>query len=223
MLIRERKGAEKSQEAFLRETLGNYDIVKYFMGEKRQQKKYDEYTVKYGKCWKKVQKTLGNLNVGQGAIFTTGLIINLIFAALDCSTGILTPGDFVMLQALFLQLATPLNLLGTMFRELDDSLVHFEEIKKILNTNPKVHDKKDAKDFTFKEGKIEFKDISFSFQPERGSSEYLLKDLNMTIQPHKQTAIVGKSGFGKTTILSLIVVYSMKCSIDCWIHRRGKC
>jgi ATP-binding cassette subfamily B protein len=175
------------------------------MNEKREQIKYDDYSLKYGDSWREVQKTLGILNAGQTAIFTSGLIVNLIFSALDCYAGVMTPGDFVMLQALFLQIATPLNLLGTMFREVDDSFVQFEDIKKILNTKPRVFDKEDAKDFEFKEGKIEFKNVSFSFSPEKKESVYLLKDLSMTIEPHKQTAIVGSSGFGKTTILNLIV------------------
>lgn len=204
-MIRERKEIEKRQEAFLNETLMNYDSVKYFMNEKREQMKYDDYSVKYGISWSEVQRTLGILNASQTGIFTVGLVVNLIFSAMDCYAGVMTPGDFVMLQALFLQIASPLNLLGTMFKEIDDSLVQFEDIKKILNTQPKVFDKEDAKDFDFKDGKIEFKNVSFSFEPEKKDPEYLLKDLNMIIEPHKQTAIVGPSGFGKSTILSLIV------------------
>ena len=207
-MIRNRKEIEKRQETFLNETLMNYDSVKYFMNEKREQIKYDDYSLQYGNSWREVQKTLGVLNAGQTAIFTLGLITNLVFSALDCYAGVMTPGDFVMLQALFLQIATPLNFLGTMFKEVDDSLVHFEDIKKILNKKPKVFDKEDAKNFEFKEGKIEFKNVFFSFTPEKNDTAHLLKDLNMTIEPYKQTAIVGPSGFGKSTILSLIVILS---------------
>ena len=49
----------------------NYDSVKYFMNEKHEQMKYDNYVVKYGKAWKEVVKTLGILNAGQTAIFTS--------------------------------------------------------------------------------------------------------------------------------------------------------
>lgn len=66
-----------------------------------------------------VQTTLSKLNVGQSLIFSTGLTINLILAAWDVSTGRLTPGDFVMIQALFMQLAGPLFNMGTLFREID--------------------------------------------------------------------------------------------------------
>lgn len=62
-----------------------------------------------------MQKSLSNLNTGQSAIFSTGLTINLIMAAYQVSTGILTPGDFVMIQALFLQLQGPIFNMGMFF------------------------------------------------------------------------------------------------------------
>ena len=63
--------------------------------------------------------------------------MNLVLTTIDCYTGVLTPGDFVMLQTLMLQLWAPMNMLGSMFREMDESLVHFEEIYKIFALKPK--------------------------------------------------------------------------------------
>lgn len=63
-----------------------------------------------------IQKTLAKLNVGQGLIFSIGLTLNLVIAALDVQSGRLSAGDFVMLQALFLQLSGPLNNMGMLFR-----------------------------------------------------------------------------------------------------------
>ena len=193
----------------------NYDSVKYFMNEKREQQKYDNYVVKYKDSWIEVQKSLGWLNIGQGVIFTSGLIVNLIFSAMDCFSGTMTAGDFVMLQALFLQIATPLNMLGTMFKEIDDSLVHFEEIKKVLNTKSKyeilyelnrIVEKPNANDYQFKDGRVEFRNIDFSFKPQKKQTKYLFKNLSMVIEAHKHTALVGPSGFGKTTIFNIIVI-----------------
>lgn len=59
------------------------------------------------------------LNVGQNIIFSTGLTINLLMAAHGVSTGYMTAGDFVMIQALFMQLSGPLFNMGTFFREVD--------------------------------------------------------------------------------------------------------
>jgi ABC-type transport system involved in Fe-S cluster assembly fused permease/ATPase subunit len=66
-----------------------------------------------------VQTSLAKLNAGQTCIFSAGLTLNLLMAAWDVSNGRLTPGDFVMIQALFMQLAGPLFNMGTLFREID--------------------------------------------------------------------------------------------------------
>jgi ABC-type multidrug transport system fused ATPase/permease subunit len=69
----------------------------------------------------------------------------------------------------------------------------------------RVKQKPDAKGFVYQGGKIEFKDINFSFKTIEAKPKYLLSKLNLTIEPHKETALVGPSGFGKTTIFNLIV------------------
>jgi len=63
-----------------------------------------------------VQKSLSALNIGQQAIFNIGLTLNLIMAAGDVYARRMTPGDFVLVQSLFMQLAGPLFNLGTFMR-----------------------------------------------------------------------------------------------------------
>ena len=67
-------------------------------------------------------------------------------------------------------------------------------------------ERNDPKEYVCKGGKIEFKNVHFSFKPQKKDAKYLFKDLNLVIEPHKQTALVGPSGFGKTTIFNLIVI-----------------
>jgi ABC-type transport system involved in Fe-S cluster assembly fused permease/ATPase subunit len=68
-------------------------------------------------------------------------------AAFDVYTGKMTPGDFVMIQALFLQLAGPLFNMGTLFRQLDETSVDVEELFHMLNAKPIVQEKENAVDF----------------------------------------------------------------------------
>ena len=70
--------------------------------------------------------------MGQTIIFSTGLTINLMMAAYQVSTGVLTPGDFVMIQALFMQLSGPLFNMGMLFREIDQSQVDVEDLYYML-------------------------------------------------------------------------------------------
>ncbi len=93
--------------------------------------------------------------------------------------------------------------MGTLLREVDESQVYFEEIAKILKVKPKVTEIENAKELDFKGGQIEFKDVHFKY--EEGVGEQLFKGINFVIEKGKQTAIVGSSGFGKTTIFNLIV------------------
>jgi|LauGreDrversion4_2_1035121.scaffolds.fasta_scaffold27041_5 ABC transporter ATM len=97
----------------------NYETVKAFNKEKFELNRYQAMLQKLKETAMTVQTTLSKLNVGQSLIFSTGLTVNLILAAWDVSTGRLTPGDFVMIQALFMQLAGPLFNMGTLFREID--------------------------------------------------------------------------------------------------------
>ena len=63
------------------------------------------------------------------------------------STGAMTPGDFILLQAYFLQLAGPLFNMGTFFRSVDESQVNVEDLMYMLQQVPKVTEKPDAVDF----------------------------------------------------------------------------
>jgi ATP-binding cassette subfamily B protein len=80
----------------------NYETVKAFNNERLELGRYRVLLDKLKETAAIVQKTLSKLNIGQAVIFTTGLSINLAMAAHDVSTGLLTPGDFVMIQALFM-------------------------------------------------------------------------------------------------------------------------
>ena len=90
-----------------------------------------------------------------------GLTTNLALAAADVYSGKMTPGDFVLVQSLFMQLAGPLFNLGTFIRQLDETSVDVEDLYHNINTKPMITEKSGAKDFEFKEGKIKFENISF--------------------------------------------------------------
>lgn len=182
-----------------------------------------------------VQRSLSALNIGQQAIFNLGLTLNLALAACDVYSGKMTPGDFVLVQSLFMQLAGPLFNLGTFFRQLEETSVDIEDLYHNINSKPMVVEKDDAKDFEYKEGKIKFDKLGFkhySFddaQLRRKTKEpaasgeaqasdqagadkekihleekMLLKDFSLEIEPGTTNAIVGSSGFGKTTLFNLL-------------------
>ena len=87
--------------------------------------------------------------------------MNLFMAANDVVNGVMTPGDFILIQAYFMQLAGPLFHMGQLFREIAQSSVDVEDLFYMLKTKPQVLESPDAKDFVFNRGSIEFKDVSF--------------------------------------------------------------
>jgi ABC-type transport system involved in Fe-S cluster assembly fused permease/ATPase subunit len=155
------------------------------------------------------------LNIGQNIIFTIGSSVNLMMAAYDVSNGRLTPGDFVMIQAFFLQLAGPLFNMGTLFREIDQSQVDVEDLYFMLHHKSAVQEKENAIDYNFEKGRVVLNNVSFKHLKNSDKddgqmihrNDYLFKDLSLVIEPGTTNAIVGQSGFGKTTIFNLIVKF----------------
>ena len=159
--VRSKKEFEKKQEFFQNESITNYETVKAFNNETLEQTRYKKIVSKLKNASVIVQQSLTQLNVGQDIIFNTGTTINLLLAAYGVSSGRITPGDFVMIQALFLQLAGPLHNVGVLFREIDQSTIDIEDLYKLLNSTPNVIEKPDSTDFEFKEGKIKFENLKF--------------------------------------------------------------
>lgn len=153
----------------------------------------------------KVQYSLANLNAGQQLMFSIGMTVNLMLAARDISLGVMTPGDFVMIQALFMQVAQPLHFMGTIFREVDESHVNVEELFNILEYKSRVVESPNARPLTTTIGELEFRDVQYTYtRDDDCEKETLLDQFSLKIEPGTSNAIVGPSGFGKTTIFNMI-------------------
>ena len=207
--IRTKKNSEKASEFYLNESIMNYETVKSFNNERLENNRYSTLLEKLRTNAVDVQFSLSQLNIGQSMIFLTGLSINLMMAANEVCNGTMTPGDFVMISAYFTQLAGPLFNMGTLFREVAQSQVDMEDLFNMLQQKPRVKESPDARDFEFKQGAIEFKGVSFGHpleesQEHKAEMQYLFRDLDLKIEPGTTNAIVGPSGFGKTTMLHLL-------------------
>jgi ATP-binding cassette, subfamily B (MDR/TAP), member 7 len=182
------------------DSLINYEAVKYFNNEKFEVGRYDQALQEYERASIKVATSLAFLNSGQNLIFSSALTAMMYLAANGVAQGNLTVGDLVMVNQLVFQLSVPLNFLGSVYRELRQSLLDMETLFNLQKVNVAVKDAPNAKPLLLTGGKIEFQNVTFGYRSERP----ILKNLTLTIPAGHKVAIVGPSGCGKSTILRLL-------------------
>jgi ATP-binding cassette subfamily B protein len=182
------------------DSLLNYETVKYFVAEEREAGRYDRAMARYEEASVQAYVSLAVLNAGQAVIFTIGLAAVMVMCAYGIAQGTNTVGDFVMINAMMIQLYQPLNFMGMVYREIKQAVIDIEKMFAILGLKPEIEDKPGAKPLEVKRGAIRFENVSFAYEPER----QILKGLSFEVPAGHRVAVVGPSGAGKSTISRLL-------------------
>ena len=174
--------------------------MKYFSAEQREAERYDHSMERYERNSVKTYTSLAVLNTGQAVIFTVGLTATMLMCALGVRNGTNTVGDFVMVNAMMIQLYQPLNFMGMVYREIKQAVIDIEKMFDVLSRNPEIKDIPGATPLVVSSGNVRFDDVRFAYDPERP----ILKGLSFEVPAGKTVAIVGPSGAGKSTISRLL-------------------
>ena len=148
----------------------------------------------------KAYTSLAVLNAGQAIVFTVGLAAAMVLCAVGIERGANTVGDFVMINAMMIQLYQPLNFMGLVYREIKQAVIDIEIMFSMLNRKPEIVDKPAASPLKVRAGVIRFDNVSFAYDPER----QILKNVSFEVAAGHTVAIVGPTGAGKSTISRLL-------------------
>jgi ATP-binding cassette, subfamily B, heavy metal transporter len=182
------------------DSLLNYETVKYFGAEPHEMRRYDRAMARYEDASVRSYESLAVLNAGQAVVFTVGLTIVMVLCAFGVANGTKTIGDFVLINAMMIQLYQPLNFMGMVYREIKQALIDIETMFGILAREPEIEDRPGAPPLQVRAGTIRFEDVRFAYEPARP----ILKGLSFEVPAGRTVAIVGPSGAGKSTVSRLI-------------------
>jgi len=196
------------------DSLLNYETVKYFNAEMHEEKRFDAAMAKYAQASIVTQTSLSILNIGQRVIAAMGVVALMAMAAMGVKDATMTVGDLVMVNSLLIQLFIPLNILGTVYRDLSQGLIDMETMFSLLRRPAEIVDKPGAPPLRADAGEIEFENVVFCYDPERT----ILKGVSFKVPAGKTVAVVGVTGAGKSTIARILYrfydIQSGRVSID---------
>jgi ATP-binding cassette subfamily B protein len=182
------------------DSLLNYETVKYFGAEQRESQRYDRSMARYEKNSVRSYVSLAVLNFGQTVIFTLGMVAIMTLCVSGIRAGQNTVGDFVMLNAMLIQLYQPLNFMGMMYREMKQATIDIGMMFEILHQPNEIAEAPDAPALIVTQGALRFENVHFAYDPRR----QILRGLDFEVPGGRTLAIVGPSGAGKSTISRLV-------------------
>ena len=182
------------------DSLLNYETVKYFAAEAREQARYAQATNAYAEAAVKSENSLGLLNIAQSAITNLLMAGAMGWTVWGWSQGRYTAGQLVFVQGYLTQLFRPLDMLGMVYRTIRQGLIDMAAMFKLLDTEVEVPDAPGAPALVVRRPSLAFDNVVFGYETDRT----ILHGLSFEVPAGSQFAIVGPSGAGKSTIARLV-------------------
>ncbi|XP_037068889.1 ATP-binding cassette sub-family B member 6, mitochondrial-like [Pollicipes pollicipes] len=183
------------------DSLLNYETVKYYDAEEYEVNRYRDAILERQRVDWKSLASLNLLNVVQNVVINGGLLAgSLLCAYFVADNGTLTVGDYVLFSTYIVQLYAPLNWFGTYYRMIQQNFIDMENMLDLLKEEEEISDLPGVPPLTVREGRLEFRNVSFHYQPEKP----ILRGVSFCVEPGATVALVGPSGGGKSTVIRLL-------------------
>ena len=214
--------SENSQEttsklaSLIGESINGITTIRAYARESWIKKRFNDQLKVNKRAKFKTLKLLALQHPIVGFIEAFGILAILALGALRINLGLLNSEEFSSFFAAILMLIDPISHLTTNFNDFKQAQASFKRLEKI-NQQPIESDYQNSEDINIMYGKIEFKDVSFSYLKDIK----VLKGINLKISRGEIIAFVGASGSGKTTMLSLILKFIKPDKGDIYIDDKN--
>lgn len=182
------------------DSLLNYETVKYFNAEAREEARYAQATQAYAKAAVKSENSLGLLNIAQSIITNLLMAVAMALTVYGWARGEYSAGQLVFVQTYLAQLFRPLDMLGMVYRTIRQGLTDMADMFRLIDTDIEVRDAPGAPALVVKRPTLTFDNVVFGYERDRT----ILNGLSFEVPAGSQVAVVGPSGAGKSTIARLV-------------------
>ncbi|KND90039.1 Heavy metal tolerance protein [Tolypocladium ophioglossoides CBS 100239] len=197
---RELNETSRGENEVLYDSITNWQTVAYHNRRRFEQERYSKSIWKAVMARRKYYDGNGYINAVENFVMEAGLVAACAVVAMRVAAGTAKLSSFVFLISYWDAIRAPMDSLSWTFHETASHLIDAEWLYQLLQTKPSVGDKKGAWDIRLKGGRVEFKNVSFAYGPDRP----IVQDMSFTAEPGQSVALVGETGGGKSTTLKLL-------------------
>lgn len=202
--MKKRAAFNKSEDeisGIITDTMINYDTVKYFAAEKKEEKRLaDKFVIWTKNVWGYVN-TFRLMDMTIGTVSAVGMLLMLYIAVSKLNNG-MTLGDVILVSGFVTSIHFQFFHLFSQIRSIAKHVTDLQTYFAILDNEPTVRDDDMPKNIVKTKGKIEFKNVNFIYPK---NNEKIIDGINLTIKAGSKVAFVGRSGAGKTTLVKLLL------------------
>lgn len=196
------------------DSLLNYETVKVFNNTEHEIIRASEVFKQQEAAYTNFYWRVDVVHAVQGLIIGIGLTVLTFMSGRQVLLGQLSIGDFAMLNGYLLQFVSPLSYLGKVLKDVRKGINDTKNTVEILRMMPEVVDQNNAKVLDVRNPRLEFRDVSFGYEPDR----MILKNVSFVVEAGQTLALVGMTGSGKSTIARLLYRFYDVFSGDIFIN-----